>query len=209
VSNEKAPNTNEAGNSDSVDNPFTNEDLTTRQSTHSPADDVQHPSDSPGREYEDLEVSEEKKLLDDDERERHPSSGPSSPSAPRRPGTSSRQSPRQESVRPVTYHDPVIPGEVFLQDDEIELNQGAEVTTLRVANPSDRPIQVGSHYHFAEVNPALDFDRGAAWGKRLNVLAGGAVRFEPGADEEIELIPLRGARIALGFRGECGGKLDG
>lgn len=77
-----------------------------------------------------------------------------------------------------------------------------------MSNPSDRPIQVGSHFHFAEVNPALQFDRQAAWGLRLNILSGGSVRFEPGVDEEVELIPIAGDRIARGFRGECRGALD-
>jgi urease subunit beta len=75
-------------------------------------------------------------------------------------------------------------------------------------NTADRPIQVGSHYHFAEVNAGLDFDRAAAWGRRLNVLSGGSVRFEPGAIEEVELIPIAGQRIVAGLRGACGGRLD-
>jgi urease subunit beta len=85
---------------------------------------------------------------------------------------------------------------------------GKDVIRLRVANVADRPIQVGSHYHFAEANPALDFDREAAWGRRLNVLAGGSMRFEPGNVEEVELIPIGGQRIVAGLRGACGGRLD-
>ncbi|WP_367619120.1 urease subunit beta [Brachybacterium sp.] len=116
---------------------------------------------------------------------------------------------REESAAPVTAADKVIPGQIFLRDEPVEINVGLAVTTLRVANVSDRPIQVGSHFHFAEVNPGLEFDRERSWGKRLNVLSGGAMRFEPGADEEVELVPIQGARIALGFRGECRGELDG
>lgn len=91
----------------------------------------------------------------------------------------------------------------------VAINVGQPVTTLRVVNTGDRPIQVGSHFHFAEVNAALDFDREAAWGKRLNVLSGGATRFEPGAVEEVELVPIGGRRVVLGLRGLCGGALDG
>ena len=102
----------------------------------------------------------------------------------------------------------MIPGEVFPQDGDIELNAGMEQTVLRVANTGDRPIQVGSHYHFAESNPALLFDRGAARGKRLDVAAGTAVRFEPGQAREVALIPLRGRRVVQGFRSEIMGSLD-
>jgi urease subunit beta len=94
-------------------------------------------------------------------------------------------------------------------DDPVVINAGKDVVTVRVANSADRPIQVGSHYHFAEVNPGLEFDREAAWGRRLNVLSGGSVRFEPGALEEVQLIPIGGQRIVAGLRGECGGRLDG
>lgn len=104
--------------------------------------------------------------------------------------------------------EPVIPGEVTFADGDLEINAGLEVTTLRVANASDRPVQVGSHYHFAEVNAGLEFDRDAAWGKRLNVLSGSAVRFEPGADEQVELVPITGKRIVRGLRNQCGGSLD-
>ncbi|AUI53357.1 urease subunit beta [Arthrobacter crystallopoietes] len=103
----------------------------------------------------------------------------------------------------------MIPGEVLYGDEPVQINAGAEVTVLRVENTADRPVQVGSHYHFAEVNSGLQFDRDAAWGKRLNVLSGGSMRFEPGAAEEVELIPIRGARIVLGLRGLCKGNLDG
>jgi urease subunit beta len=81
------------------------------------------------------------------------------------------------------------------------------VTTLTVTNTADRPVQVGSHYHFAEANPGLSFDRGAAWGLRLAVPAGTSVRFEPGVTREVELVPLLGNRIVPGLRGECGGAL--
>jgi urease subunit beta len=94
-------------------------------------------------------------------------------------------------------------------DDPVVINAGKDVVTVRVANTADRPIQVGSHYHFAEVNPGLEFDREAAWGRRLNVLSGGSVRFEPGALEEVQLIPIGGQRIVAGLRGACGGRLDG
>jgi urease subunit beta len=95
----------------------------------------------------------------------------------------------------------MIPGEVFTPDGEIELNAGAEPVTLTVANTGDRPIQVGSHYHFAETNAALDFDREAAHGRRLDIAAGTAIRFEPGQSRAVALIPLRGARKIFGFRG--------
>jgi urease subunit beta len=104
---------------------------------------------------------------------------------------------------------PLIPGQVLYGDEPVTINAGKDVVKLRVSNTADRPVQVGSHYHFAEVNPALDFDRKAAWGRRLNVLSGGSVRFEPGAVEEVELIPIGGQRIVAGLRGECGGPLDG
>lgn len=102
----------------------------------------------------------------------------------------------------------MVPGEVVYGDDPVIINEGADVATVRVTNTADRPIQVGSHYHFAEANPGLDFDRKAAWGRRLNVVSGGSVRFEPGAVEEVELIPIRGQRIVAGLRGEAGGPLD-
>jgi urease subunit beta len=101
----------------------------------------------------------------------------------------------------------MIPGEIITPDDEIELNQGLPRTVLTVANTGDRPIQVGSHYHFAETNPALSFDREQARGKRLDIAAGTAVRFEPGQTREVILIPFRGARIVQGFRGAVMGAL--
>jgi urease subunit beta len=104
---------------------------------------------------------------------------------------------------------PIIPGEVLPGDGPVVINDGAPITTLRVVNTADRPIQVGSHFHFAEVNAGLEFDRDAAWGKRLAVLSGSAVRFEPGAATEVELVPIGGRRIVPGLRGLCGGGLDG
>lgn len=95
----------------------------------------------------------------------------------------------------------------MLGDGPVTINAGRPVTTLRVVNTGDRPVQVGSHYHFAEANPALEFDRKLAWGQRLGVPAGTAVRFEPGIDREIDLVPLAGARIVPGLRGEAGGAL--
>ena len=101
----------------------------------------------------------------------------------------------------------MIPGEVIPADGEIELNAGRPVTTLRVANTGDRPIQVGSHYHFFETNPALRFDRAAARGQRLDIAAGTAVRFEPGQEREVALVPFGGARTVYGFRQDVMGKL--
>lgn len=94
----------------------------------------------------------------------------------------------------------MIPGEVIPAAGEIELNAGAPVVTLTVANTGDRPIQVGSHYHFAEANPALAFDRETARGMRLDIAAGTATRFEPGQAREVHLVPLAGARRVYGFR---------
>jgi urease subunit beta len=102
----------------------------------------------------------------------------------------------------------MIPGEIIPADGDIELNVGAVAVTLSVANTGDRPVQVGSHYHFAETNPALAFDRAAARGHRLDIAAGTAVRFEPGQTREVTLIPLGGARIVYGFRGEVSGPLE-
>ena len=101
----------------------------------------------------------------------------------------------------------MIPGEVITLDGDIALNEGQPRTTLTVANTGDRPIQVGSHYHFAETNRALHFDRAAARGQRLDIAAGTAVRFEPGQAREVTLVPYRGHRIVHGFRGEIGGPL--
>ena len=102
----------------------------------------------------------------------------------------------------------MIPGELFVDDGEIELNAGRTTVTLKVANTGDRPVQVGSHYHFAETNAALAFDRGAARGFRLNIAAGTAVRFEPGQTRTVELVAYGGDRIVYGFRGEVMGPLD-
>ena len=102
----------------------------------------------------------------------------------------------------------IIPGEIITRPGDITLNAGLGQTTLLVANSGDRPIQVGSHYHFAETNRALLFDRAAARGKRLDIAAGTAVRFEPGQSREIALVPFRGKRAVFGFRGEVGGSLD-
>jgi urease subunit beta len=101
----------------------------------------------------------------------------------------------------------MIPGELFPAEGEIELNAGRPAITMDVANTGDRPVQVGSHYHFAETNPALRFDRAAAHGMRLDIAAGTAVRFEPGQARQVRLIPYAGARIVHGFRGETEGAL--
>ncbi|NIZ13743.1 urease subunit beta [Phaeobacter sp. HF9A] len=93
----------------------------------------------------------------------------------------------------------MIPGEIIPAAGELVLNDGAEALTLMVANTGDRPVQVGSHYHFAETNPALEFDRAAARGLRLDIAAGTAVRFEPGQRREVQLIPISGARRVYGF----------
>jgi urease subunit beta len=95
----------------------------------------------------------------------------------------------------------MIPGEILVEDGDIELNEGLPRTRLTVANTGDRPIQVGSHYHFAETNAALAFDRAQAQGQRLDIAAGTAIRFEPGQSREVILIPLRGLRQIIGFRG--------
>ena len=102
----------------------------------------------------------------------------------------------------------MIPGELFPAEGTLTLNPGAEAITLMVANTGDRPVQVGSHYHFAEANPALDFDRGAARGRRLDIAAGTAVRFEPGQRREVQLIPVAGARRIFGFNQQVMGDLD-
>ena len=103
----------------------------------------------------------------------------------------------------------LIPGEIIPADGDIEINAGVPAITLTVENTGDRPIQVGSHYHFAETNPALRFDRAAARGHRLDIPAGTAVRFEPGQGREVQLVPYRGTREVYGFRQEVMGKLDG
>jgi urease subunit beta len=101
----------------------------------------------------------------------------------------------------------MIPGELFPAPGDLTLNEGAAQITLMVANTGDRPVQVGSHYHFAESNPALEFDRTAARGHRLDIAAGTAVRFEPGQRREVHLIPLSGARIVYGFNQQVMGTL--
>lgn len=102
----------------------------------------------------------------------------------------------------------MIPGEVFYGEGDLELNPGREVTTITVINAGDRPVQVGSHFHFFEANAALTFDRDAAYGKRLDIPAGTAARFEPGIDRDVDLVPLVGARVVPGLRGLVKGPLD-
>lgn len=102
----------------------------------------------------------------------------------------------------------MLPGEYILADKDIEINAGREKFGLEVKNTGDRPIQVGSHYHFAETNPALEFDRDKARGFRLNIPAGTAVRFEPGSARTVELVMVAGNRSIYGFRGEVMGQLE-
>ena len=120
-----------------------------------------------------------------------------------------------DGTKLVTVHHPIrdagaglVPGEVVTAEGDITMNAGLAVTEISVANTGDRPIQVGSHYHFAETNPALAFDRVAARGKRLDIVAGTAVRFEPGQTRSVRLVPLGGAREVYGFRGEVMGAVD-
>jgi urease subunit beta len=101
----------------------------------------------------------------------------------------------------------MVPGEIITAPGDILLNEGLEAVTLEVSNTGDRPIQVGSHYHFAETNPALAFDRTVAHGHRLDIAAGTAVRFEPGQTREVNLVPLRGLREVYGFNGKIMGAL--
>jgi len=103
---------------------------------------------------------------------------------------------------------PLIPGELLPEPGEIELNSGRPVTTLTVANRGDRPVQVGSHFHFHEANSALQFDRDAARGLRLDIPAGTAIRFEPGDSREVQLVPFAGDRRVFGFNGLINGPLD-
>jgi urease beta subunit len=103
----------------------------------------------------------------------------------------------------------MIPGEIFGPDGTLVLNEGAIAVQVAVMNTADRPIQVGSHYHFAEANPGLTFDRDAAYGRRLDIPAGTSVRFEPGIGRTVDLIPLRGDRIVAGLRGQVSGPLRG
>jgi urease subunit beta len=104
---------------------------------------------------------------------------------------------------------PLVPGEVRLSPEPVALNAGAARTTLTVLNAGDRPVQVGSHYHFAEANPALEFDRDTAWGLRLDIPAGTAVRFEPGLAREVALVPIAGRRVVTGLRGVAGARAGG
>ena len=101
----------------------------------------------------------------------------------------------------------MIPGQLFPADGNLTLNEGRDAITLMVSNTGDRPVQVGSHYHFAETNPALDFDRAAARGMRLDIAAGTAVRFEPGQRREVRLIPIAGDRRVYGFNQHIMGDL--
>ena len=103
---------------------------------------------------------------------------------------------------------PLIPGELLCEPGEIELNAGRPTTTISVANSGDRPVQVGSHFHFAEANAALQFDRATARGQRLDIPAGTAIRFEPGDSRDVTLIPFAGARRVIGFNGCINGPLD-
>jgi urease subunit beta len=102
----------------------------------------------------------------------------------------------------------VTPGEIVFGQGPVIFLEGRPITVLRVENKGDRPVQVGSHFHFAEVNPALAFDRAAAMGKRLAVAAGTSTRFEPGIAADVELVPFGGARYLAGFRGEVKGPVD-
>jgi len=102
----------------------------------------------------------------------------------------------------------MIPGEIKTEPGEIHLNEGRDTELLSVSNVGDRPVQIGSHYHFYEVNESLIFDRAAARGYRLNIAAGTAVRFEPGQTREVELVKLAGKREVYGFQGRVSGKLD-
>lgn len=120
-----------------------------------------------------------------------------------------------DGTKLVTVHTPIrgavserMAGEYLLEEGEVELNADRPTITLRVVNTADRPIQVGSHYHFFEVNKALDFDRAAAYGRRLDIAAGTAVRFEPGEEHEVELIDLGGERVVYGMNNLVGGSLD-
>lgn len=120
-----------------------------------------------------------------------------------------------DGTKLVTLHDPIgagdglAPGEVLAEGEPIVLNVGRGSLVLDVENAGDRPVQVGSHYHFAEANPALSFDRAAARGHRLDIPAGTAVRFEPGVRRAVDLVPLAGQRIVRGLRGAVAGPLDG
>lgn len=101
-----------------------------------------------------------------------------------------------------------VPGELLTGDDPVTINEGRETATVTVENTGDRPVQVGSHFHFFETNPGLDFDREAAYGMRLDIPAGTAIRFEPGAERDVDLVAIGGNRIVHGMGGLVGGELD-
>ncbi len=109
---------------------------------------------------------------------------------------------------PPVMPDPMCPGQMWIEPGEVELNPGRAPLQLVVRNRGDRPVQVGSHYHFAETNAALDFDRAAARGMRLDIAAGTAVRFEPGQERDVTLVPLGGRRVVYGFQQKIMGALD-
>lgn len=120
-----------------------------------------------------------------------------------------------DGTKLVTVHNPItyskkdeIPGEYLIDEGEIELNKNSDITTIEVINKGDRPIQIGSHYHFFEVNSALDFERSQAYGKRVDIPAGTSVRFEPGSSKKVNLIPYSGKRYMSGFNGLVEGFLD-
>lgn len=155
MSNENDPGEQNEDTQPLNDNPFGNDEFQPE------GRDVEseHATDDPGRKYGEAETAGIDEPGIDDDRERHPSSEKSSPSSPRRPGSGTGQAPSQGHDASVTSADRVIPGEIFLKDEQVEINAGLAVTSLRVANTSDRPIQIGPHFHFAEVNPGLEFDR--------------------------------------------------
>jgi urease subunit gamma/beta len=120
-----------------------------------------------------------------------------------------------DGTKLVTVHNPItyskkdeIPGEYLIDEGEIELNKSSDITSIEVINKGDRPIQIGSHYHFFEVNSALDFERSQAYGKRVDIPAGTSVRFEPGSSKKVNLIPYSGKRYMSGFNGLVEGFLD-
>ncbi len=120
-----------------------------------------------------------------------------------------------DGTKLVTVHNPItyskkdeIPGEYLIDEGEIELNKNSDITTIEVINKGDRPVQIGSHYHFFEVNSALDFERSQAYGKRVDIPAGTSVRFEPGSSKKVNLIPYSGKRYMSGFNGLVEGFLD-
>ena len=102
----------------------------------------------------------------------------------------------------------IVPGELLPADEEVTINEGRETATVTVENTGDRPVQVGSHFHFFEVNPGLDFDREAAYGMRLDIPAGTAIRFEPGTEREVDLVAIGGNRVVHGMAGLVNGELD-